>query len=298
MKLVRILGFLLAFPVSLSLMAGRADARSANTQNNRNGRNSGSYSLMGGDKAEQVRQKAEELKKQVEAQKQQQDAAKKAADAKKAAAAAKQAAAAKPATPKVATAKPAQAARKPGTAKKGDTDREAAAEKLREQAEAAFGKESEEGLFAGVKLLRGILSEYDGTQAAEGAQERLDGLLSNETLGPMILLAEAQEEFGVMHYRKAQNKFRGLALRYPNTEQGAAARAKLAEIDEQDLLKKSVYTEAELEDARLWLLSGNIHMENGRRGEASDAYRKVIEDYPGCRFASTAEQKLPAAQGI
>ena len=53
-----------------------------------------------------------------------------------------------------------------------------------------------------------------------------------------------------------------------------------------------MYTEEELEDARLWFLAGSIHLENGRETEAKHSWRRVVEFYPGSPYAKRAESKL------
>ena len=303
MMLLRPFGFLCAFVAAFALISPSAQARSSrNSNNNRNG---GTYRLIEGDttqatKREQEKKKKEEADAKAKAAA---DAKAKADAAKKAAAAAKQVAAApKPTT--TAKPKPTTTARKPGkpggkagTGAKTDDAREGEAAKLREEADKAFEKGDEEGLLAGAKLLRQILTDYDGTDAASSAQQQFDLLLADEQLGPMILLAEAQEEFGAQHYRKARNKFNELVQRYAKSEQATEGRARLAEIERDDLLKKTVYTEEELEEARLWFLAANIHLENGRKGDAAEAYRRVIEEYPGCLYAVQSEKKLPAILG-
>jgi len=301
MKSLRPFGFLWAFVAAFALLSSTAQARSSSS--NRNNRNTGKFRLIEGDttdKSERERKREEERKR-----KEDEAARKKEQEAKKKEAAAKKAVAAKPAAPKTPAAparpaakpRPTATAKKTGTGAKTDDAREGEAAKLREQADKAFEKGDEEGLLAGATLLRQVLADYDGTDAAASAQQQLDLLLADEQLGPMILLAEAQEEFDAQHYRKARNKFNELVQRYPKAEQAAEGRSKLAEIERDDLLKKTVYTDEELEDARLWFLSGSIHLENGRAAEAVSAYRKVIEEYPGCRYALLAEGKLPGAQG-
>ncbi|MBM4038350.1 MAG: tetratricopeptide repeat protein [Planctomycetes bacterium] len=298
--MMRPFGYLCVFVAAFALFAPSAQARSSR---NSSGRYGEKYRLIEGDSddaRERERKREEERRKREEeaAKKKAEAEAKKKADDAKRTAAAKPAAPAKPPAP--AKPKPTTAARKPskpGTGAKTDDAREAEAAKLREQADKEFEKGNEEGLLAGAQLLRQILTDYDGTDAAASAQQQMDLLLADEQLGPIILLAEAQEEFDAQHYRKARNKFQALVQRYPKSEQAAAARARLAEIERDDLLKKTVYTEEELEEARLWFLAGNIHLENGRKGEAAAAYRRVVEEYPGCRYAVLSEEKLPSAQG-
>jgi len=294
MKLLRILGGMLAFAAVLGFVANSAQARSSGNRNNRNdGYSSGPRRLINPDdendkqKEEEKRKKEEEAKKLDQQRKQQAQAAKKAAAPKPQPA--KQAVAQKPKA-----AAPAKKPAKAGNAQKTDDDLEKEADKLRAQADAAFDKGE---LMPGVKLLRQLTADYDGTSASKSAQDQLDLLLGTEPYGAMILSAEGDELFGEQHYRRAWNKYRALLARFPKSDQADAARKRLAEIDEGDLLSKSVYTEEELEDARLWFLAGNIHLENGRKPEAADAYRKVIEDYPGCHFANLAKGKLPETQG-
>jgi len=284
MRLARGFAFLFISLLVLVLAADTADARSSRYR----GDSRGPQRLVDRDNKDDKDSKDNRKKDDQPAAPK---AAPKAAPAKK-----PPAVATAPAAPKPGVPRPAQAPKK-APAKKDDDAREQEAQKLRDQADKEFDKGTEEGLLAGAKLLRQVLDGFDGTDAAASAQQQLDLLLSDEKLGPMILLAEAQEEFDAMHYRKARNKYKALLARFPKTEQGAEAKAKLAEIDANDLVRKSVYTDEELEDARLWLLSGNIHLENGRKPEAAAAYRRVIEEYPGCRFALMAEEKLPAARG-
>lgn len=299
MTFLRPLAFLWALVGAFALLEATAQARSS--RNNRNDRYGGTSRLISGDstdKAERERQRDEERKKKEEERNTKKDDTTKKPAAKPAAPAkpttvAKPAAPAKPKPTATATRKPG----KPGTGAKTDDAREQEATKLREQADKALDKGDEAGLLAGATLLRQVAADYDGTEAAASAQQQLDLLLADPKLGPMILLAEAQEEFDAQHYRKARNKFQELVQRFPNAAQAADGRAKLADIETNGLLKKSLYTDEELEDARLWFLAGNIHLENGRKGEAATAYRRVIEEYPGCRYAVLSEEKLPGTQG-
>jgi len=297
MKRSRTFLTLAALAVGLGFLASSAQARSS--RNNRNDQSNGSRRLVDRDWEEGDNNKRDEEKRKQEEEKKRKDEAKKKADEAKKNTPAPSAP--KPSQPKVTTVqKPAPTKiatkpGKPGTGQKTDEALEQEAAKLREKADAALGKGE---LLPCVKLYRQVLEEYDGTEAAKAAQQQLDLLLGTEPYGPMILAADADELFGAQRYRRAQNKYRELVQRFPTSEQATAARARLAEIVEKDLLSKSVYTEEELEDARLWFLAANIHLENGRRTEAASAYRKVIEDYPGCRFAAMAQERLPQAREL
>ena len=293
MRLLRIFGGALAFAAVLGFFTGTAQARSARSNDR-----SGKTRLIDRDKNDENSKQKKQEQAQEEAKKKAEEAKKKADEAKKKPVA-QQPKPAQPARPAATppAAKPTKTAKKParkGGPAKTDDALEQEAEKLWAEATGAFEKGE---LLPGVKALRQILAECDGTQAAQRAQDQLDLLLDHPQFGPMILQAEADDLFGEQHYRRAWNKYRALLARYPNAEQAAEARAKLAEIDEKDLLSKSVYTDEEIEDARLWFLAGSIHLENGRRDDALTAWRKVIEEYPGCRYAAMAEQKLDEALG-
>ncbi len=285
MKLLRPFGYLWVLAAALGLIAGNAQARSSNNRNNY----SSTHRLVEDNQDTSSHSGKHNDTKKPDSTKKPDTTAPKPTAPKPAPAVVKP-----PAAPKPAVAKPPA---KPNTGTKTDEAREAEATKLLEQANAAFDQGTEQGLLTGVKSVRQILAEYEGTGAAAKAQEQLDLLLKNQDYGPMILLAEAQEEFDAQHYRKARNKFQELVQRFPNSAQAADGRARLEEIEKNDLLKKTVYTDEELEDARLWLLAGNIHLENGRKSDAASAYRRVIEEYPGCRFAVLAEEKLPTTRG-
>jgi tetratricopeptide (TPR) repeat protein len=166
---------------------------------------------------------------------------------------------------------------------------EQAAEKLYSEAEAQL---NEGNLLPGVKLLRQAAEEYPTTTAGDQAKQWLDYLTTQPEWGSRILFQEAEEAFDAQRYRQAQNRYLTLLEQYPQGEQAKAAKERLAEIETNDLLSKTKYTEEELEEARLWFLAGNIHLENGRRQEARAAYRTTIENYPGCRYAKQAEEKV------
>ena len=306
MRMTRLAATLVFSSAVLALLVSPAQARSSRTNRNRD---TGPYRLIDRDDDAARKKKEDERKKQAEERKRiqderrkQQDDARKALEAqrkasvekaKQAQQARQKAAQAKAkATKKVAARKGGKKAGKGGKTPTGD-EREEEAATLREDADKAFDKGE---LLPGVKLLRQIVDEYGGTDAEKSAESQLDLLLSQEPFGPMILLGEGEERFGEMRYRCARNKFAALVQRFPRSEQAEAGRKRLDEIRDNDLLSKSLYTDEEIEDARLWFLAGSIHLENGRRGEAVSAYRRVIEEYPGCRFAKMAEEKLAAAQ--
>jgi len=224
---------------------------------------------------------AEEAKQKAEAKKQ--AAAKKAEVAKKKADALATAKKATDTTKKPVQAKPAQ----PDT-----TEQDAA--KLCEQAEKKFDEGKMESILAGASLLQQVVEDFGSTDVAAKAQARLDQLLSMPDFGPKLMLAQANDLFGAQRYRKAQNAFTALVDAFPNSPEAAEGKTRLAEIRNGNLLEKTVYTEKELEDARLWLLAGNIHQENSRPSDAASAWHKVVEDYPGCRFAQEAVQHLAA----
>lgn len=286
---------------ALALLATSADARGArNNNNNRNGNNSrgGRYRLID-DEADPRKQREEELKKkQEEAQKKKEEAARrkqeqeqKKAEAKKKQEDAKQLAAQK--TKERVAAKPKAKGGNEAVAKKdGQGDEEAG--KLYEEAEGAFEKGE---LLPGVALLRQCIEEHEGTEGAKQAEARLNQLLGMEPHGAVILLGEAEGLFGEQRYRRALNKYGELLAQWPQSEQAAEASKRVAEIRDGDLLSKTVYSDEELKDARFWLLVGNIHGENARGGEATAAWRKVVEDYPGCSYAKQAEMKLAAVRG-
>ena len=288
----RVLIFLCTCAMALAFLVTSAAARGSSSRSNRGGDSRGGrYRLIEDDDdkrekerkkegEEQRKKKKEEAKKRAE----EREAKKKAREEKK----------------KAAKQKPKRTAEKPKAPKKPDKsaaprkktkDAEAEATKLCEEAEAAFEKGE---LLPGVKLLRQVMAEHEGTDAAKQAEDRLGQLLGDERLGPMILLGEAEELFAAQRYRRAFYKYNKLLASFPGGEQAADAGKRLAEIRDGDLLSKTVYTDEELADARFWLLVGNIHLENDRHGEASAAYRKVVEDYPGCPYARQAGEKLAA----
>jgi len=241
-------------------------------------------------KREEARKKKEEARKRAEARKKEKEAKK---EAKKKALAEKREAARKKTAqaPKPAR-KPKKAEAPKKQAKAKDTGADAA--KLYEQAEAAFEKGE---LLPGVALLRQVLAEHEGSDAARLAEDRLDQLLGDERFGPMIVHGEAEELFAVQRYRQALHRYNKLIATYPDSEQAPEAQKRIAEIRDGDLLSKTVYSDEELADARFWLLVGNIHLENQRHADAAAAYRKVVENYPGCPYATQAEQKLAATSG-
>jgi hypothetical protein len=229
---------------------------------------------------EEKKAKAEEKKKAQEEKKAQAEAKKKALEAKKTEALAK--------TKQTSKTTSAQST----TATKADVE----AKEKEAAALLAKAKEQFDGgeLLPGVALLRQAIAEFGGTPSAESAARQLDHLLIQDEYGPVIYLAEAEESFQTERYRKAQNEYVTLLEKFPQSEQAAEARKRLAEIQAGDLLSKTKYTQEELEDARLWLLAGNIHLENSRRTEALAAYRKAIEGYPGCPYAQQAADKVAA----
>jgi len=303
MKALRVLGFLLGFIAALGLLVGTAEARSSRRRSNgdrRGYRREGLISRRSTEERERERQKdrrkaQEETRERAQERKKELLERKKAQEAKRKERAQQlrkeQQAKQKGRTKRTRTAQ--RTGKSTGrAATKSDDAREKEAANLRQQAEAHFAKGE---LMPGVKLLRQMVEEYGGTQAAEGAEARLAQLIETEPFGQMILLEEGNEFFAAQRYRRAYNKYSALVERFPDSEQAAEARKRLEEIREGDLLSKSVYTPEELEDARFWLLVGNIRLENGRRQEAAAAYRTVIEEYPGCPYAQSAQEKLAAA---
>lgn len=293
----RLLALLLGLVCSLWLLADTAAARSSrNNRNNRDSRNNrgGRHRVIGDDDDDE--KKKEEIKKREEGRKKKAEAKKQAAEEKKQKAAEKKKAlqearkprteTAKKTTAKKPKAKATAAKKKPGPAA---GEKEAAA--LYAKAE----KELDDGnLLPGVLLLRQAAAEHSGTKAAAQAKEWLDHLMSQEKYAALITHEEAEAAFAAQRYRQAQNKYGELLAKYPKSEQAAAAKERLAEIKEGDLLSKTVYTEEELEDARLWFLAGNIHMENRRQADALGAYRTAIEQYPGSPYALQAAEKVVA----
>ncbi len=301
MTLLRVLRLVVASVAALVLLVDGAQARgSSRNRSNRNNR--GRYRLIEDDddsktrrEEERKKKREEEQRKKEEARKQKEQERKRAQEERKQAAEAKKREAAEKAKEKAAAkAKTKDKGTSEAAARKNDQQDEQEAAQLVEQAEAQF---QEGELLPGVALLRQCLDDYGDTDAAKAADARLAQLIDHEKLGPMVLLGEAEELFGAQRYRKAWNKYSELLSRFPDSEQAAEASKRLAEIREGDLLSKTVYTEEELEDARFWLLVGNIHAENERLGEAKAAWRKVVEDFPGCPYAKQAEGQLTATRG-
>jgi len=301
MTLSRVLRLVVASVAALVLLVDGAQARgSSRNRSNRNNR--GRYRLIEDDddsktrrEEERKKKREEEQRKKEEARKQKEQERKRAQEERKQAAEAKKREAAEKAKEKAAAkAKTKDKGTSEAAARKNDQQDEQEAAQLVEQAEAQF---QEGELLPGVALLRQCLDDYGDTDAAKAADARLAQLIDHEKLGPMVLLGEAEELFGAQRYRKAWNKYSELLSRFPDSEQAAEASKRLAEIREGDLLSKTVYTEEELEDARFWLLVGNIHAENERLGEAKAAWRKVVEDFPGCPYAKQAEGQLTATRG-
>lgn len=291
-SLVLAIAFLMVGAVS-------AEARSSRRRSDRNRNDRGRYRLIEGEdnrkdrreeerrkeREEERRRKEEEKKRQAEERKREAQEKKKAEQARKQAELQRQK-----------TEREAAKARKPerAAAKKDTEQNGQEAAKLYEEAEAQF---AEGELLPGVALLRECIDEYEGTDGAKDAEARLTQLIEHEQTGPAILLGEAEELFGAQRYRHAHNKYNELLTRFPDSEQAAEAHQRLAEIREGDLLSKTVYTDEELEDARFWLLVGNIHHENERLGQAKDAWLRVIEQFPGCPYAQQAEAKIVETRG-
>ena len=297
MTLSRVLRLVVASVTVWVLLVDGAEARGSN-RNNRNTNNGGRYRLIEGEddsktrrEEERKKKREEEQRKKEEAKKQKEEERKRAQEEKKQVAEAKKREAAEKAKEKAA---PKAKGTPKAAAKKGDQQGEQEAAQLVEQAEAQF---QEGELLPGVALLRQCLEDHGGTDAAKTADARLAQLLEHEKFGPMLLFGEAEELFGAQRYRKAWNKYTELLSRFPDSEQGAEASKRLAEIREGDLLSKTVYTDEELKDARFWLLVGNIHAENERRGEAKAAWQRVVEGFPGCPYAKQAEGQLTATRG-
>jgi len=306
---MRVHPFLVALVLGLFLapFATTASARSSSNRGNNNRPGERQGIINKDTRKEREKSKREEEKKAAEERRAQEKAkkeeAKKAALEKKKQEAEKRKAdlaAAKKAAEEKRKARTAKTTEKKGGEKKGDAKggekdseaKEAEAEKMLAAAEEAFagGKVSE--VLKGVEVLRAIAADYGSTAAAPAAAERLEQLLTHPGIGPVVFLAEADQYFGAARYRQAMNKYNELLANFPASEQAAEAAQKIAEIRDGDLLSKTVYTDEEIEDARLWYLSGTIHLENGREAEAHSAWRRVIENYPGCTYAQRAEDRL------
>ncbi|MFP4057480.1 MAG: hypothetical protein ACLF0G_11480 [Candidatus Brocadiia bacterium] len=292
MKLPRLLVAALAGVLALSSLAAHAQARGRGRyeRGERRGLISGKTTQERQREErerqrEEQRRKAEELREKREEERRAK-AEKRKAEAQARALAAQKAQAARSQRP--AARKP---ARKGGDAAKDDEAAEKEAAQLLEEAEKQF---AENQLVPGVQTLREVLADYGTTAAARAAQARLDQLMALESLGPAILLGEGHAFFDESRYHRALTKYAEVLERFPESDQAAEARARIQQIREEDLLSQTVYTPEELEDARLWLLVGNIHLENDRAAQAKSAYRKVLEHYPGCRYAEEAEEQLEA----
>jgi colicin import membrane protein len=306
MKRSRLFGFLVGGLVLLGLAGSPAQARESSRRSSRS-YNDGTGGSSGLDRSRtredraREQEKAREEERQKEEQRKKEEALKKEAEAKKTEAEAKKreeakAKAARVSKPTPPAQKTASKATPPKDGGKDATEaKEAEAAKLCDQAEAKFADGKLESVLEGTQLLRQTINEFPGTEAAARAETRLEQLLANEAVGPAILAAEANGYFTAQRYRKAQNAYQELLQRFPNCEQAAEANQRLAEIRDGDLLSKTAYTQEELADARLWFLAGSIHLENARLADALSAWRKVIEDYPGCRYATEAAGRLAVA---
>lgn len=304
MRMPRVLFLLLAGVGALWLAADSAAARSSRSNRGRNSRNDrgrgGRYRVMDeGDRGDREDRKKAEAKKRTEERRKKAEAKKKAGEDKKRKAEEKKKALEARRKEQIELAKKRKAGAKKAVAKRPssadkNTDAEANEKEAGELYAAAEAEFNDGKLLPGVKLLRQTIEEYGGTDAAAGAERWLELLMSQEKYGALITLGEAEEAFGAERYRQAKNKFLTLLANYPKSEQAEAAKKRLAEIEEGDLLSKTKYTQDELEDARLWFLAGNIHLENGRQADAAGAYRRAIENYPGSPYAQQAAQKVAA----
>ena len=305
MKPVRALCILIGAFLVLCLCSNGAMAR-ARSRNNRNNNDRGfTGRIIDRDDGRDRRTRESERKKKVEEERKRklEEKRKKAEEKKKAKEEKKKAAEAKrqeqiEKTKELARerAEARKGKAKGGPEKKGggEKDAEGQEEEAAKLVEEAEGQFTEGELLPGVALLRQALDEYEDTAAAAKAQKRLDQLLQTEPFGAMIYHGEAEELFAAQRYRHALNKYSELLEAFPESEQAAQAKKRLAEIREGDLLSKTAYTDEELEDARLWFLAGNIHFENGRRSRALTSYRRAIEEYPGSAYAQKAEERLTA----
>ncbi len=296
--LLALLAFLAAAPAAQARSYRRTDRRD---------RYSGPRRLISGERSDSKRRKQqeqekrkkllEEQKRQMEErQRQREEAIKRLEEMRKRALETQKKATQRTAR-KPAPSRPAAKKSSPAPQAQSADQREQEAQQLLDQAFALLQKGEADALVPAVQTLRQIVADYGETPAAVKAEAQLDLLLTTEPFGPIILLGEGEEMFNARRYRCAQNKYRALLQRFPDSSQAAKARERLAEIKENDLLSKSVYTDEELEDARLWFLAGAIHLQNGRKNEAIAAFRKVAEEYPGSRYAIMAKEKLESIRG-
>jgi len=299
MKPLRVLALFAACLAGLWPVAGFAapdsNRSSSRSYGSRDSRSGGRYRVIDDqDESEREQKAKEQAQKREEEKKAKAEEKKKAQEEKKAEAEAKKQAL--EAKRQEALAKASQTPKTP--AAKGEASSKADAEAKEKEAAALLAKAKEQfdngELMGGVALLRQAIAEFGGAPSAESAERQLGYLMGQDQYGPAILLAEAEESFQAERYRRAQNEYIALLEKFPQSEQAAEAQKRLAEIQAGDLLSKTKYTEEELEDARLWLLAGNIHLENGRRTDALASYRKAIEGYPGCPYAQQAEGKVAA----
>jgi tetratricopeptide (TPR) repeat protein len=149
-----------------------------------------------------------------------------------------------------------------------------------------------------------LLRLYAGTQAAVEAGQLLSNLAAKPTVTDDVrgrqaraLLAQAREDYRTQQYLCCLDRCEVLRTIYADLPEGSEAVQLAAEIkNNPEWLQKACETATERVSA-LYLSLAETLIRKGQPQQASLYLEKVVQAFPGTRYAETAQVRLSAIQG-
>ena len=158
-------------------------------------------------------------------------------------------------------------------------------------------------LGSAVRAYRECIRKFRGTDAAEKATDHLIALRKDtevrERLSAVLgrkLLATGKAAMEAGRYAEAAEAFDAIIARYPKTEQAAEAKTLRKKLDSDPDIAQRIREDRVSGDATRLLAIADGLRRNKRPRKALAEYRKVVERFPGTRFAATAKKRIAEIQ--
>jgi TolA-binding protein len=151
--------------------------------------------------------------------------------------------------------------------------------------------------------LREVARAFRNSDAGDRAEARLKELRKNPEVARMLREAADQEASETLlaagraaekaeNWKKALDAYRSCSERYPETEAGKAAKARLDELMADPEIGAAIREAAAAKDCRSWLNLARNFIGNNLPDRARVYLRKVIDTYPGTSYAKKAQEML------
>ena len=153
------------------------------------------------------------------------------------------------------------------------------------------------------ELLRGLAEQFADTEVGRKARLRLMGLRRRPDVSAAIQQDQWQREAEAMlaradglaeqkRYAQSVERYKLVTMLYGRTDAGTKARQKVRQLAGDEQLAAQIREQKATRQAVGWLSIARSYARIGRDARARTFYKKIVEAYPGTRYAETARQEM------